>query len=194
MSNEPIVAFIAILLLHCGPIAVLWAISLIVIFAVNLVLAGWLRPHIGKEGFKRLGPSFAYRNASVCVSLSNGTIGSAPLFHCPPGPILWHMALAVFRGSRDYFLALPASATAAVSGCQTVNTHGKRGPAIALAHPSPPTGFARRLAKNKEASKPFSSKMKWLHDANIAPITGVGKPSQDESWTMTMRLRPSGIS
>lgn len=57
--------------------------------SVNAVLFVRLHSHVGKEVFKRVGPSFTHRNASASVvSVLSIVWVSASLQHCPPTVVL----------------------------------------------------------------------------------------------------------
>ncbi len=109
-----------VLLLACGPSAVVKFVVAIVINAVNRVLWSWSRPHIIKKRLKRVSPLVAHRDASPAIMTISGVVRVATSkFHALPGTILVRAISSV--GSN--LISVQASTATSMAACKPGGLH-----------------------------------------------------------------------
>jgi hypothetical protein len=92
-NNPRVVTRVVVLLLACGPAAIVWAVTFVVVDAIKRVLRRWSQPHIPKKIPKVCAPFIAHGNAAPAVpAILLAARIMATLFRLTPSLVLWRVA------------------------------------------------------------------------------------------------------
>lgn len=170
---------VSVLLFICGPVAIFWFITFVVVNAIDRVRTGRASPHIRDE-ILEAHPSLANGDAAPTVVLK--VLGSwigASREHPAPNAVFARLAhcmsalgLAV---TRSKLLGSDASARQTLASKQVGGPERLCGATSAQAFPHrAATGVIRRAVGDGEAAKRLASEVEWLVHANTV-LRGAGQ-------------------
>lgn len=145
---------IARLLCSCGPSAVCWGVSKIVVNSVNAVLWPWSRTHIGNEVFKAMPPALAYRYASTAVVFVGFLIGVfASRDNRAPDGEFGRIAHSVRLANVAHPLPIKAAAAFCVPIKELACGHNRKVATLTFAEPPCIAPLARACTDEADHSK-----------------------------------------
>jgi hypothetical protein len=167
VGNEMAVPLIACLFLFGSPPAVLWRVPGVVVDALNRMLGGRARPHIGVE-FIKLTPSRTNGNSAPAV-MPVGFVPSvlASLLHVMPDHVFGAAPKPVGCASGDCRLFSQAAARLRVAGKKIAARCLYFSAAFTDAHPYRPA-TARDVCPSREAAKLLAGQIfSFSHSASL---------------------------
>lgn len=168
------------LLLPCRPVAIVWLVVAVGVFAVDGMFTARPWSHIGQEGIEAVQPSVAYANASPSVQ---GVVASMPVgtahAHIPPCDVLGSqfstggVTVAIASLGRQFVLA--ASATGLFPAYQDAGGRDGLPSAVAQAKPFRLRPLLVGTLQHNKSSESFAGVINECgHASSVAEVAYVG--------------------
>jgi hypothetical protein len=169
-------AGVAHLFLFGGPSAIIFAVSLVVVYALQGHVFIWSLAHIAQECFKRI-PFLAYGNAPsaiVCMSFVIGIVAACA--HCAPRNIGKRTASERALPMSGYSFLVETATALVLARFEIVGERNACVPALAFAKPPDLYPAVRRAGNNRNTTKNLARKINKFNSMIIADnLTFVSK-------------------
>lgn len=163
--NVESISTISRLLNDCGPAAIFWRVTLIIVNTIQRIFWGWFSSHISKKVHKTFVPSRTDMNSSSAIGGISFTIGiMTTFFHSFPSRIFRTLTHTVSSPSRRYPFAVEATTTGSYNRSKIGSCHNRACPTVTSTLPHRivigiSCSFATRPPQNEETPKPLIGKI-----------------------------------
>jgi hypothetical protein len=162
-------AFIIVLFCCSSPFAIVWAVSLVVIFSLQ-GKPWWAHSHVFKKCFERLAPAVAHQYSASSISIIGFTAGDmASSFCVKPNYPFSACGATVLCESRDGHFRLKTATASSVSTAQVIRHNRDFSSAVTFAEPESSYFSTRKFFRGflgyySKTFKLLSEKIHNFHD------------------------------